>query len=124
MSESNRQRKFSRLIQKELSELFAREIAVPGGPMVTVSVVRSTPDLGICKVFVSFFPETRQADSVQWLTDNQREIRQKLASRIRHQVKAIPELHFYLDDSLTYSENIGKLIEDALKKDSEARGEG
>jgi ribosome-binding factor A len=124
MNESNRQLKFSRLIQKELSELLARDISFSGSPMVTVSIVRSSPDLGVCKVYVSVFPDKLQHRTITWLEENHREVRLKLAQRIRHQVKAIPDLLFFLDDTITYSENINKVIEEALKKDSETHGEG
>lgn len=120
MNESHRQKKFSRLIQKELSEMLARDISLPGKPMLTVSVVRSSPDLGVCKVYISVFPDNLLTGTISWLEEHSWDVRQKLAARIRHQVRAIPELFFYVDDTLTYSENINKLIEEALKKDEDA----
>lgn len=100
MLESNRQKKFSKLILKELSEIFQREVQVPDAPMLTVTVVRSTPDLGIARAYISVFPDEKAPGALSFLEENNREIRQLLARRIRKQVRHIPELEFFIDDTL------------------------
>lgn len=110
--ESTRQKKFSRLIQQELSEIMARELEVPGSPMLTVSVVRSAPDLRVVKVYVSIFPDDKQDEAMEWLQENLSDVRHKLAVRIRHQVRYIPEIMLFLDDSMQESEHIESLLRD------------
>jgi ribosome-binding factor A len=111
MEESARQKKFSKLVQKELSEIFQREYQVPGAMLTTVSVVRTPPDLGLCKVYVSILPDASLQSCVEHLNEHQWEVRQRLAQRIRHQVRAIPELNFYADDTPQYAERINKLLD-------------
>lgn len=106
MGESTRQKKFSRLIQEELSEILAREISLDGNPMLTVSVIRSSPDLRQVRVYVSVFPDNLQNSSIEALTERSREVRHILAQRIRRQVRHIPELTFYLDDTM---QEVGKM---------------
>ena len=115
MGESNRQKKFSRLVQKELSEILQMDVVVPGSPMLTVSVVRSSPDLGSCKIYISVFPDAQRTNALNWLRENEWDVRQKLAKRVRHQVKFVPEIHFFPDDSLEEVEHMEKLF-DQIKK--------
>jgi ribosome-binding factor A len=111
--ESTRQQKLARLIQKDLGDIFQREGAsFSGTSMVTVTKVHVTRDLSIAKAYLSLFATN---DKQQLLKDIQRhtgEIRYKLGKRIGKQVRAVPEIQFYLDDSLDYIENIEKLLGD------------
>lgn len=111
--ESTRQQKLARLIQKDLGEIFQKEAAnLTGHSMVTVTKVYVTRDLSIAKAYLSLFATK---DKQQLLNDIQRhtgEIRFKLGKRIGKQIRAVPEIHFYLDDSLDYIENIEKLLGD------------
>lgn len=117
MGESNRQKKFGRLVQKEISELLQQEVSIPGNPLVTVSIVRSSPDLTICKVFISVFPDEIGSATLDWLVENTWDVRQKLAKRVRHQMKLIPEILFLEDDTLSEAEKIEKLLEKVKKED-------
>lgn len=110
--DSTRQNKISRLIQKELSDIFLKMAKETRGVMVSVSVVRVSPDLGIAKAYLSIFPSERGAEVLEHLTNNSKAIRFELGNRVRHQLRIIPELRFYLDDSLDYIEHIDNLLKE------------
>lgn len=80
--------------------------------MVSVSIVRVSPDLGIAKAYLSVFPSGKGDEVVNHLNENVKAIRFELGNRVRHQLRIIPELRFYIDDSLDYIENIDKLLKD------------
>ena len=109
--ESNRQKKVGRLIQKELGEIFRKEsLAHFEGKMITVTVVRVTADLSIAKVYLSIFPNISPADFNRLFEEKTKFIRHQLSQKIRNQVRIIPELNFYMDDSLDYIDNIERLL--------------
>lgn len=109
--ESIRLNKVSRMIQKELSTIFLQENKhLFNGNMVSVTVVRMSPDLMLAKIYVSIFNLESKAEVMILLNENKKVIRHKLGQRIRHQVKAIPELAFFEDDSLDYFDRIEKLL--------------
>lgn len=109
--DSTRQQKFARLIQKEMAEIFQIDTRNTFGPvMITVTMVRVSPDLGVAKIYVSLFPVKDKEALLQSIRDKGHELRRLLGNRIRHQVRVIPELIFYLDDSLDYAERIDELL--------------
>ncbi|PKV67272.1 30S ribosome-binding factor RbfA [Pontibacter ramchanderi] len=110
--ESKRQQKFSRLIQKELAEVFQREVPhLFGGAYISVSVVRVSPDLGLARVYLSVMNAKDGNEMLlQELRVNTKTIRHLLAQRIKKQVRVIPELVFFLDDTAEYSAKIDKLF--------------
>jgi ribosome-binding factor A len=109
--DTTRQNKISRLIQKELSDIFVRESKEwVKNVMITVSVVRVTPDLAIAKVYLSVFPSERKDEVLTAVEENAKKIRGEMGNRVRNQLRVIPELHFFIDDSLDYIENIDKLL--------------
>ena len=106
-----RQNKVSRLIQKDLAEMFqsyARSWFK--GSIITVSVVRISPDLSVAKVYLSIFPDNRKDEIMETISQHVKEIRYQLGTRIRNQVRIIPELIFNIDDSLDYLQNIENLL--------------
>ncbi len=108
---STRQYKVSRLLQKELGHVFQREgNSIFVGKMITVTEVRITPDLGQARVFLSIFPAAEKALFEKTMIEHTQHIRHELAMRIRHQLRMVPELKFFLDDSLDYIENIDRLL--------------
>lgn len=112
--ESTRQKKVSRLIQKELALIFqynSRDLFK--GLIVTVTVVHVTPDLAMAKVYLSLFPADNKNDFLDHVKRKSSFLRHELSKKIRYQVKFIPELSFYLDDSLDYVENIEQLLKDS-----------
>ena len=108
--ETIRQSKINRLLQKELSDIFRNETQKSHGTLVSVSVVRVTPDLSIAKVYLSIFPSEKEAEILESVRKNAKSIRFDLASRVRFQLRKTPELQFYLDDSLDYIDNIDSLL--------------
>ena len=109
--ESIRQNKIARLLQKELAEIFQKESKnLFTGKLITVTVVRVTPDLSLAKVYLSIFPFKENDDSFSIVNQSVKTIRNSLGKKIRHQLRIVPELAFYQDDSLDYIENISKLL--------------
>ena len=108
--ETTRQNKISRLIQKELSEIFLLQTKSLNGVLVSVSAVRISPDMSIARVYLSVFPSERSQEIVKNINDNMKSIRYELGTRVRHQLRIIPELKFFVDDSLDYAERIDELL--------------
>ena len=108
--ETTRQNKISRLIQKELSEIFLLQTKSMNGVLVSVSAVRISPDMSIARVYLSVFPSERSQEIVKNINDNMKSIRYELGTRVRHQLRTIPELKFFVDDSLDYAERIDELL--------------
>lgn len=109
--ESTRQAKISRLLQKELSEIFRQQTAKTHGVLVSVSTVRVSPDLSIARAYLSIFPSDKSAEMMANINAQAKTIRYELAQRVRFQLRKTPELQFYVDDSLDYIENIDHLLE-------------
>ncbi|HNX44169.1 MAG TPA: 30S ribosome-binding factor RbfA [Bacteroidales bacterium] len=109
--ETTRQQKIARLIQKDLGEIFqvmCRDL-FPGN-MITVTKVNISPDLYVAKSYLSLFGKTGKKELLDEINTRKKEIRLKLGNRIRNQVRSIPELEFFIDDSLDYIENIENLL--------------
>ena len=110
-SETTRQQKVARQIQKDLAEIIrARGMAAYDGALVTVSGVKISPDLALAKVYVSIFPSSKAQDVMQKFQDETSRLRGELGRRVAKQLRIVPELNFYLDDSLDYVEHIDELL--------------
>jgi len=111
--ESKRQQKFSRLIQKEIAEIFQRDVThLFHGAYISVSMVRVSPDLGVAKIYLSLLLGGDGKTVLQEIKENTKIIRHALGQRIKNQVRVIPELIFYLDDSAEYAARMDKIITD------------
>jgi len=101
---SERQKKINKLLQQEIALLLQKAIRQGGSTnlMVSVSKVRVTVDLTSAKVFVSFFPSQKASDLLQTLQENATQLKHDLSQILRHQLRRVPELNFFLDDSLDY----------------------
>ena len=108
--QETRQNKIARLLQKELSLIFQEQTRSMHGVMVSVTRVKISPDLSICTAYLSIFPSERGEDIIQNITRNEKQIRYELGTRVRHQMRIIPELRFFIDDSLDYIEHIDELL--------------
>ena len=108
--EGTRLSKIERLLQKELSELFRKQTAMMRGVLVTVSKVRVSPDLRVAKAYLSFFPPEKCEELLNSIERNKKTLRYDLGQIVRTQLRRIPELMFYIDDSLDYVEKIDKLL--------------
>ncbi len=111
MEESNRQRKIASVLQKDLVDVLQKD-AQGGmqGVIISVSKVSVTPDLGVAKVYVSIFPSGKRDEIVEAIKSNAPLIRHELAQRTRNQLRRMPELLFFGDDSLDYIEEIDKSL--------------
>ena len=105
--ESTRLSKIERLLQKELSDIFQKQTQAMHGILISVSVVRVSPDLSVARAYLSIFPSDKSKEMLENIRAN---IRFDLGQRIRKQVRKIPELTFFIDDSLDYIENIDNLL--------------
>ncbi|ARV16139.1 30S ribosome-binding factor RbfA [Polaribacter sp. SA4-12] len=116
MEETNRQRKIAGVLQKDLVDVL-QKAAQDGmrGVIISVSKVHVTSDLGIAKVYLSVFPSDKREDIIKGVQSNTATIRYEMASRTKHQLRRMPELLFYGDDTLDYNEGIDK----SLKGDDE-----
>jgi ribosome-binding factor A len=122
--DSTRQLKYAKLIQKEMGDLFQKEgKGFFGNSFITITGVKVTPDLSIARIYLSTFHEKGE-DVLSKLDAHQREIRRKLGERIRNQARVIPELEFFIDDSLDYAEKIDKLMKGlVIPKDNDEEKE-
>lgn len=109
--ESIRQQKVSKLIQKEMAEIFRGEAkAMFGGAFITVTVVRVSPDLGSAKIYLSIMA-TKDKQAIFKLVEEQVSvIRKKLGNIVGKQLRVVPELMFFIDDSLDYAMKIDELL--------------
>lgn len=109
--ESKRQQKFSKLIQKDLSDIFQREIPdILNGNFVTVTVVRISPDLSSTRVYCSVLLAKQPEEIIKNLNANKSAIRNILGRRIRNQVRIVPHLFFFLDDTGEQASHMDRLI--------------
>ena len=108
---SKRQNKIARQLQKDLSEIIQQggnEI-VPG-KMVSITIVRVSPDFSFAKVYVSIFPANNIEADFKELKTHVKNIRHLLSQRVKNQIRKVPEIAFYIDDSLDYAEKIDDLL--------------
>lgn len=108
--ETTRQNKISRLLQKELSDIFLLQAKSMPGMLISVSAVRISPDLSVARAYLSIFPSEKAEETVKNINGNMKSIRYELGTRVRHQLRIIPELKFFVDDSLDYLEKIDELL--------------
>ncbi len=107
---SFRVERLGELLKRDLGEIIQREFQ-PDGTFVTVTSVRVTPDLSIAKVYLSVFSPGRDQQVVyEFIDEHVSQIRHKLAGRIKNQVRKIPELHFYADDTSEYVNKMEQLF--------------
>ena len=111
MEERVRQQKYSKMILKELSGMFQKELqGIIPGVLISVTVVRTSPDLSSVRVYLSFMPSQHKETYLEKIRNESKEIRHVLGKRIRDSVRVIPELFFYFDDGADYASNIEKIL--------------
>src|SRR5210317_526286 len=115
--ETNRQKKIAGVLQKDLAEVL-QHAARDGmkGVIISVTRVHVTTDLSLAKVFISVFPQLKREIILDGIIENSGSIRHELAKRTRDQLRRMPELNFYIDDTLDYIEEIDSAIQG--KKDN------
>ncbi len=109
---STRQNKIARLIQKEMAGIFLRELKSDfQGMLLSVTVVRITSDLSLARCYLSIYPSEKAEESLNHIKHMTKIIRGLLGNKVGKQLRIIPDLEFFIDDSLNYLEKIDKLLE-------------
>ena len=108
--QETRQNRIARLLQKELASIFQSQTRAIHGVLVSVTRTKVIPDLGICTAYLSIFPSDKAEELLKNITANEKTIRYDLGQRVRNQLRIIPELRFFIDDSLDYIERIDELL--------------
>ncbi len=108
--QETRQNRISRLLQKELASIFQSQTRLLHGVLVSVTRVKVSPDLSICTAYLSIFPSDKSEELLKNINANDKTIRYELGRRTHNQLRIIPELRFFIDDSLDYLDRIDHLL--------------
>ena len=111
MMESKRQRQVAKQIQKDLGEIFQKDLKqLFNGVFVTITDVKTTPDLAIARVYLSFLLAKDREGVLQIIRENTKVIRNLLGERVRHQLRIVPNLQFFIDDTAEYAQKMDALF--------------
>ena len=117
MLEGKRQKQVASVLEKDLNEIFQRlGLSMIEGGMVSISSVKITPDLFDARIYLSFFKIKDHAAALKIIKDKAWEIKKELSARVRHQLRSMPQLSFYIDDTLEYVDKMEQLFKE-IKKD-------
>jgi len=108
--DSTRQNKISKLIQRELADIFLADGIPVYNCMITVTQTKVTPDLSLARSYLSIFNAENNDAVIKTVRRNTKDIRYRLAQKVKHQLRIVPQLEFFIDDSLDYLENIENLL--------------
>jgi ribosome-binding factor A len=109
--ESKRQQKVARQLQRDLSEIFQRDVPhLFNGAFITVTSVRVSPDLSVARVYLSFLATKDKQLLLESIQEKSKVLRQHLGERVRHQLRIVPDVSFYLDDTADYADKMDKLF--------------
>lgn len=109
--ESTRQQKIGKQLQKDLAEIIrSKGMAAFGGAMITVSEVRISPDLSFAKVYISIFPSEKTQEALKIIQGSVKQIRGELGRIVAKQLRIVPEIAFFLDNTLDYADHIDELL--------------
>ena len=118
-TETKRQKQVAGLINEELNDIFRRmNLLMMDGGMISISTVKITPDLFEARIYLSIFQIKDTKAAMLKFEDKNKEIRKELGTRVRHQLRSIPELKFFIDDTLDYVFKMEELFEKIKKEDS------
>ncbi len=107
--ETTRQQKVNSLLQKDLADILLREVIIPN-TMVSVTRVNITPDMSVARVNLSIFATQDKTSALKHIQTKKAEIRHLLGERVKHQLRIVPDLQFFLDDSLDRMDRIDELL--------------
>jgi ribosome-binding factor A len=111
--ESTRQKKVARLVQKELAEIILHHSGeFAPGKMISVTTVRVSPDLSLAKTWISIFPSDKSGEILEGLRSRVPRIRYELGQKVRNQLRIVPEIAFFIDDSNDYIDKISNLLKE------------
>src|SRR5436190_450075 len=113
MTETKRQKQVSAVLEKEMNEIFQRlGLNMISGGMVSIASVKITPDLFDARVYLSFFKIDDTQAALKQVQERNWEIKKELTARVRHQLRSMPQLTFYIDDTLDYVDKMEQLFKD------------
>jgi ribosome-binding factor A len=119
MIEGKRQKQVAAVLEKELNEIFQRlGLSMMNGGMISISNVKITPDLYDARIYLSFFKVTDSIATLKSIQERSWEIKKELTVRVRHQLRSMPILNFYLDDTLDYVDKMEQLFKN-IKSEEE-----
>src|SRR5688572_29897108 len=119
MLEGKRQKQVAAVLEKELNDIFQRlGLAMMDGGMVSISSVKITPDLFDARIYLSFFKVADPVNALKTIEEKSWEIKKALTTRVRHQLRSMPQLSFYIDDTLEYVDKMEQLFKDIKKSDN------
>jgi ribosome-binding factor A len=125
MLEGKRQKQVAAVLEKDLNEIFQRlGLAMMDGGMISIASVKITPDLFDARVYLSFFKVADPISALKTIEEKAWEIKRELAARVKHQLRSIPKLSFYIDDTLEYVDKIEQLFKEIKKEDEKKSGGG
>ncbi|MEZ7883872.1 30S ribosome-binding factor [bioreactor metagenome] len=109
--ESTRQQKVGKQLQRDLAEIIREKgMSAFGGAMVSVTSVRVSPDLSLARAHLSIFPSSKAKEVLAIVQDHSKTIRGELGRRVSKQLRIVPEIVYFIDDSLDYVERIDELL--------------
>ncbi|HAN65278.1 MAG TPA: 30S ribosome-binding factor RbfA [Chitinophagaceae bacterium] len=124
MTEGKRQKQVAAVLEKELNEIFQRlGLNMIDGGMVSIVSVKITPDLFDARVYLSFFKVKDPVAALNTIKEKNREIKKELTARVRHQLRSMPQLSYFWDDTLEYVDKMEKLFKDIKQQDSQTKNQ-
>jgi ribosome-binding factor A len=113
MIEGKRQKQVAAVIEKELNDIFQRlGLSMHNGGMISIAAVKITPDLFDARIYLSFFKVNDPIETLKFIQDKSWEIKKELTARVRHQLRSMPQLSFFIDDTLEYVDKIEQLFKE------------
>ncbi len=121
MLEGKRQKQVAAVLEKDLNEIFQRMgLTMIDGGMVSIAAVKITPDLFDARIYLSFFQVMDAVGTLNKIQEQAWEIKKELTTRVRHQLRSMPQLTFYIDDTLEYVDKMEVLFKEIKKQDASA----
>jgi ribosome-binding factor A len=118
MLEGKRQKQVASVLEKELNDIFQRlGLSMMDGGMISISSVKITPDLFDARIYLSFFKVKDPVEALKKIEERSWEIKRELTARVRHQLRSMPQLNFYIDDTLEYVDKMEQLFKEIKSKD-------
>ena len=120
MIEGKRQKQVAAVLEKDLNEIFQRlGLAMMDGGMISISSVKITPDLFDARIYLSFFKVKDPVAALNKIQERAWEIKKELTARVRHQLRSMPQLNFFIDDTLDYVDKMELLFKDIKTQDDQ-----
>ncbi len=118
MIEGKRQKQVAAVLEKELNEIFQRlGLSMMNGGMISIASVKITPDLFDARIYLSFFKVNDPVGTLKSIQERSWEIKKELTARVRHQLRSMPQLTFFIDDTLDYVDKMEKLFKEIKSQD-------